>query len=88
MNYLMKSSLLLELLVNIFAESSAVEREVDFSLRVREWPSKLDELFRLDYKDAVLESSFDASKATTFLIHGFLEDATTPHQQQLSRSVS
>lgn len=81
---IIKSSIL------VFVVGSSAKKEdqkVDYLLRTQGWPTKSEEILRLENKTEIVKSSFDASKPTTFLIHGYTEDTKTPNHQRLSRFV-
>lgn len=76
--------LITNFLVQLQAKDFSAEKDVEFLLRVRNWPQKKEEVFRLGTVDGILKSSFNPAKPTSFLIHGFTEDRNAPHYPPLS----
>lgn len=66
------------------AKDFSAEKDVEFLLRVRNWPQKKEEVFCLGSMADILKSSFDAKKPTSFLIHGYTEDKNAKHYSWLS----
>lgn len=90
MNFLgFHTFLVLDLLLSyhhgLKAENFVGERDVKFLLRTKGRDFADQEVFQYDKRDEVEKSSFDPSKPTIFVIHGFLEGPEVKHHIMLSQ---
>lgn len=63
----------------------SADKDVNFLLRVKNRPFNDEEIFRYETRSAVSGSTFDPTRPTTFLIHGFWENRKTKHHLMLSK---
>lgn len=84
MNLVVIALLVTNFLSFLEGKNFSAEKDVEFLLRVRDWPQKNEEIFCLDSAEEILKSSFNSAKPTSFLIHGYTEDRNAPHYSKLS----
>ena len=71
--------------LNVESFNFNAERDVSFLLRVKDKQFNEEDVFQYESRDAIKSSTFDPSKPTTFLIHGFLEDRRNGNHLKLSK---